>query len=39
VAAKLLQLTNLIGPLSKTKNKNKIITLEAPQNIFFYGEM
>jgi hypothetical protein len=29
----------LIGPSSKTKNKNKIIILEAPQNIFFYGEM
>jgi hypothetical protein len=29
----------LIGPSSKIENKNKTITLEAPQNIFFYGEM
>jgi hypothetical protein len=29
----------LIFPSSKTKNKNKTITLEAPQNIFFFGDV
>jgi hypothetical protein len=35
VAPKFLQLTNLIGPSSKTENKNKTITLEAPQKYIF----